>query len=135
MAESTPQVNFSEACPWCSSAMQYVIHSGVCPKIKSIEYHPNGSVRQVEFRDPHYLPPSPPAEPPAPPPVTADNQDVEQQLRTLVNLLVDYAKSRAGFLLIHGLRDTEDINPLIAQINARLRELGLWPDSSPPTTP
>lgn len=38
-------------CPWCSGANGYVIHnSGVCPKVKAIEYHPNGSIKRVEFK-------------------------------------------------------------------------------------
>ena len=32
------------ACPWCSDH-----HSGRCPMVKAIEYHPNGTVKRVEF--------------------------------------------------------------------------------------
>ena len=39
------------SCPWCSGAGQYVYHSGACPKIKAIEYHPNGLIKRVEFKD------------------------------------------------------------------------------------
>lgn len=40
-------------CPWCSqpSLGNWVYHGGRCPKVKSIEYHPGGGVRRVEFRD------------------------------------------------------------------------------------
>ena len=35
-----------EHCPYCGN-----IHDGVCPKVKAIEYHPNGTVKRVEFHD------------------------------------------------------------------------------------
>lgn len=40
-------------CPWCSqpSFGSWVYHGGHCPKVKSIEYHPKGSVKRVEFHD------------------------------------------------------------------------------------
>jgi len=31
-------------CPYCNG-----IHDGVCPRIKSIEYYPNGVIKRVEF--------------------------------------------------------------------------------------
>lgn len=34
-------------CSWCSG-----IHTGKCPLVKAIEYHPNGIVKRVEFYDP-----------------------------------------------------------------------------------
>ena len=34
-------------CRYCGA----VPHDGVCPTVKSIEYHPDGSVKHVEFRD------------------------------------------------------------------------------------
>lgn len=37
------------SCPYCSSTYQPVVHTGPCPRVKSIEYHPNGSVKKVEF--------------------------------------------------------------------------------------
>lgn len=33
-------------CRWCGWA-----HAGVCPRVKAIEYHPNGEVKRVEFFD------------------------------------------------------------------------------------
>lgn len=27
-------------------------HTGVCPKIKAIEYHPDGAIKRVEFHEP-----------------------------------------------------------------------------------
>lgn len=29
-------------------------HSGICPKIKSIEYHENGNVKKIEYKDDYY---------------------------------------------------------------------------------
>lgn len=37
------------ACPWCSSGMSATFHNGPCPRLKAIEYHPNGMIRRVEF--------------------------------------------------------------------------------------
>lgn len=31
-------------CGWCGG-----YHSGTCPKVKAIEYHPDGTVKRVEF--------------------------------------------------------------------------------------
>lgn len=39
------------ACPYCSSAHQAVMHSGACPRVRAIEYHPNGTVKRIEFRE------------------------------------------------------------------------------------
>ena len=38
-------------CEYCSSELSKVYHTGICPKIKSIEYHPNGNVKRIVFRD------------------------------------------------------------------------------------
>lgn len=35
-------------CGYCGNHIQ---HIGVCPRVKAIEYHPNGSVKRVEFHD------------------------------------------------------------------------------------
>lgn len=35
------------ACVYCGAW-----HSGTCPKVKSIEYHENGTVKRVEFHNP-----------------------------------------------------------------------------------
>lgn len=38
------------SCPWCSMPPhQTTFHSGLCPRVKAIEYHPNGTVKRVEF--------------------------------------------------------------------------------------
>ena len=49
----------SDWCAYCSSEYSKVYHSGICPKIKSIEHHPNGTVKKVEF---HETVPSHPAD-------------------------------------------------------------------------
>lgn len=36
-------------CPYCSTTAQQTYHSGLCPKVKAIEYYPNGTVKRVEF--------------------------------------------------------------------------------------
>lgn len=38
-------------CPHCSqpSLRQYTFHGGHCPRVKAIEYHPNGGVKRIEF--------------------------------------------------------------------------------------
>lgn len=33
-------------CRWCQG-----IHSGFCPRVKCIEFHPNGTVKRVEFKE------------------------------------------------------------------------------------
>jgi hypothetical protein len=43
----------SGACPWCSGWYQQVYHGGgPCPRVKAIEYYPDGLVRRVEFFPP-----------------------------------------------------------------------------------
>jgi len=39
------------ACPWCSrpSVHHWVFHGGPCPRVKAIDYYPNGSIKRVEF--------------------------------------------------------------------------------------
>jgi hypothetical protein len=34
------------ACGWCG-----LIHGGTCPRVKAIEYHPNGQIKRVEFHE------------------------------------------------------------------------------------
>jgi hypothetical protein len=41
----------AQPCPYCSSQYQWTFHGGQCPKIKAIEYFPNGQIKRVEFRD------------------------------------------------------------------------------------
>lgn len=50
-------------------------HTGVCPRIKSIEYFPNGTIKKVEYFDGGNHTPSIPISPPSPqvgpfPPIT-----------------------------------------------------------------
>lgn len=40
---TTPSVAFG--CPWCEG-----YHSGPCPQVKVIEYHPNGTIKKIEYR-------------------------------------------------------------------------------------
>lgn len=42
--------NIPGACPHCSGAYNAVYHGGPCPRVKAIEYHPNGAVKRVEFK-------------------------------------------------------------------------------------
>ena len=42
-ATAIPQV---VPCQYCGK-----YHPGICPRIKSVEYHDNGTVRRVEFYD------------------------------------------------------------------------------------
>ena len=37
-----------KSCPYCGVSG----HPGVCPRVKTIEYSPDGSVRRVEFHAP-----------------------------------------------------------------------------------
>jgi hypothetical protein len=34
-----------EGCRWCG-----MIHGKLCPSVKAIEFHPDGTVRRVEFK-------------------------------------------------------------------------------------
>lgn len=45
------------ACGYCSSPHSAVIHGGPCPRVKAIEYHPNGAVKRVELeREGEFVP-------------------------------------------------------------------------------
>lgn len=49
---STTAIEPKGYCPHCSNPpSNYVYHSGKCPKVKSVEYYPNGTVKKVELRD------------------------------------------------------------------------------------
>jgi hypothetical protein len=37
------------ACPHCSGPYSAIFHGGPCPRIRAIEYHPDGTVKRVEF--------------------------------------------------------------------------------------
>jgi hypothetical protein len=51
----------SEACRWCG---QY--HGPKCPTVKAIEFHPDGSIKRVEFKTANDYPPSLGIAPPYP---------------------------------------------------------------------
>lgn len=38
-------------CELCSDETTKIYHYGRCPKIKSIEYYPDGQIKKIEFRD------------------------------------------------------------------------------------
>lgn len=38
----------SGGCPYCGP---YTHHQGICPKVEEIEYHPNGTIKKVKFKD------------------------------------------------------------------------------------
>lgn len=48
-SEGTAAPTSSSYCRWCSNDGLQVIHYGPCPRVKSIEYHPNGNIKRVEF--------------------------------------------------------------------------------------
>jgi hypothetical protein len=35
-------------CGLCGSVAE---HSGICPRVKAMEYHPNGTIKRIEFHD------------------------------------------------------------------------------------
>lgn len=39
--------NIDKSCPYCGNN-----HSGVCPRVKSIEYFPDGTIKKVDFKIP-----------------------------------------------------------------------------------
>lgn len=40
-----------ERCPYCSNALQPVFHlGGLCPKIHSVEYFKDGTIKRIEFK-------------------------------------------------------------------------------------
>ena len=38
-------------CQWCSNVGHDTYHAGPCPRIKSLEYRLDGSLKRVEFHD------------------------------------------------------------------------------------
>lgn len=44
MGETTTSYTTGAACAWCGK-----YHGTRCPEVKAIEYHPDGSVKRVEF--------------------------------------------------------------------------------------
>ena len=50
----SPDSSTSQAptyCPYCSNPPNLTYHYGACPKVKSIEYYPDGIVKKIEFKD------------------------------------------------------------------------------------
>ena len=42
---------FAGTCPHCSGNGIQTIHGGTCPRIKAIEYHPDGTTKRIEFHE------------------------------------------------------------------------------------
>lgn len=40
------------SCCWCGA-----IHGATCPRVKALEYHPDGTIKRVEFFTPNDYPP------------------------------------------------------------------------------
>ena len=38
-------------CPYCSTELRTIFHLGPCPRIKSIEYFPDGRIKRIELRE------------------------------------------------------------------------------------
>ena len=49
MIEGTSTYDTSQSCQWCGTG---VYHSGVCPKVKRLEYDQYGQLIVVEFYEP-----------------------------------------------------------------------------------
>lgn len=85
-------------CPYCGAFM----HTGMCPRIKSISYGEDGRIRHVELhspndvlRDPQGWPliaPAPPATPPEGVPILVQPDSKYQRLRSALKFYAD-----AGF--------------------------------------
>jgi hypothetical protein len=45
---NTSTTKLEDECPWCSGIIHY---GSPCPRVKAIEYHPNGMIKRVEFKD------------------------------------------------------------------------------------
>jgi hypothetical protein len=43
---------------FCGHCGFYAYHYGVCPRIKAIEYHPDGNVKRVEYHEPRPMSPT-----------------------------------------------------------------------------
>ena len=48
---TTRLVGMIGECPHCSGAGISVLHSGKCPKVASVEYNQNGTVKKVAFHE------------------------------------------------------------------------------------
>lgn len=51
--EMTSTSSAVQPCRYCGSTLP---HPGICPSVKAIEYHPDGTVKRVEFHGPQPLP-------------------------------------------------------------------------------
>lgn len=49
MNDSSTSVEPTGYCPHCSRAGSYTLHAGRCPEVAAKEYHPNGSLKRIEF--------------------------------------------------------------------------------------
>ena len=40
----------NDYCGWCSNPPNHLVyHFGPCPRVRALEYHPNGQLKRVEF--------------------------------------------------------------------------------------
>ena len=52
---STTTLEVEGYCPHCSNPpSNYVYHNGVCPKVKAVEYHPDGTIKRIEYKEWNY---------------------------------------------------------------------------------
>ncbi len=55
-------MQMSAECPWCSTETMKIFHTGYqCPRVKAVEYYPDGRVKRVEYRDGYSIMPIGPA--------------------------------------------------------------------------
>ena len=47
----TTDIQNDDCCPYCSNSGAKIYHGGTCPRVKFVEYYPDGSVKKVEFHD------------------------------------------------------------------------------------
>ena len=40
-----------DECPYCSNSVVHVYHDGICPRVKSKEYHQDGRLKRIEFHE------------------------------------------------------------------------------------
>ena len=51
MNDSSTSVEPTGYCPYCSREGSYTLHTGRCPQVAAKEYHPDGSLKRIEFVD------------------------------------------------------------------------------------
>ena len=49
MNDSSTSVEPTGYCPHCSGSGSYTLHAGRCPQVAAKEYHPDGSLKRIEF--------------------------------------------------------------------------------------